>query len=162
MLTALASMGLAQMVLWCFGLAIASAVFPWVNAEIIVLSLPALTPSKSALLVLVLAATAGQMTGKCAVYWAGRKGNRALGSRAGAVLLKWRDRLEARPSKAAGLILLSSVTGLPPFYVVTLIAGALKMNFSMFVAMGTVGRLLRFGALVTLPHLALSLFQAAT
>ena len=32
---------------WCyFGLAVASAVFPWVNAEVIVLSLPAVAPSK--------------------------------------------------------------------------------------------------------------------
>lgn len=157
-----ASMGLMQISLWCFGLTVASAVFPWVNAEIIVLSLPALATSKTALLVLLLVATAGQMTGKCALYWAGRTGNRALPGRAGRTLLKWRERLEARPSRAAALVLVSSVTGLPPFYVMTLLAGAMKMKFPLYIVMGTTGRLLRFGALVTLPHFALSLFRAGT
>jgi membrane protein YqaA with SNARE-associated domain len=160
-MTGLASMGLGQISLWCFGLTVASAVFPWVNAEIIVLSLPALASSKTALLVLVLVATGGQMTGKCALYWAGRKGNRVLQGRPGTALSKWRERLEARPSKAAALVLVSSVAGLPPFYVMTLLAGALKMNFLLYLTMGTTGRLLRFGFLVTLPHLALSLFRGA-
>jgi membrane protein YqaA with SNARE-associated domain len=158
-MTGLASMGLEQISLWCFGLTVASAVFPWVNAEIIVLSLPALARSKSALVVLVLVATAGQMTGKCVLYWAGRKGNRVLPGRPGQTLAKWRERLEARPSMAAVLVLVSSVTGLPPFYVMTLLAGAMKMNFLLFLTMGTAGRLLRFGFLVTLPHVALSLFR---
>ena len=158
-MTGLASMGLAQISLWCFGLTVASAVFPWVNAELIVLSLPALARSKSALLVLVLVATAGQMTGKCVLYCAGRKGNRVLPGRAGQTLSKWRQHLEARPSMAAVLVLVSSITGLPPFYVMTLLAGALKMNFLLYLTMGTAGRLLRFGFLVTLPQVVLSLFR---
>lgn len=158
----LASMGLTQTSLWCFGLTVASALFPWVNAEVIVLSLPAVATSKTALLVLVLVATAGQMTGKCALYWAGRKGNRALPGRVEKTLGRWRERLEARPSKAAALVLVSSVIGLPPFYAMTLLAGALKMNFPLYLTIGTAGRLLRFGALVTLPQFAFSLFQGGT
>ena len=72
------------MTLWCFGLTVASAVFPWVNAELIVLSLPAFASSKAGLLVLVLIATAGQMTGKCVLYWTGRKGDNVLAGRRGA------------------------------------------------------------------------------
>jgi len=151
--------GLLWMILGYFGLAVASAVFPWVNAEVIVLSLPAVAPSKTALVILLLVATAGQMTGKCFLYWASRKGNRVLRGRAGEILAKWRERLEAKPSKAVALVLVSSTVGLPPFYLMTLLAGALKMNFLTFLAAGTTGRLVRFGALVTLPHLALSFFK---
>ena len=75
--------GLPWMTLCYFGLAMVSAVFPWVNAEIIVLSIPAVASSKTVLLVLVLIATAGQMTGKCVLYWAGRNGNKVLRGRAG-------------------------------------------------------------------------------
>lgn len=146
--------------LWCYALTVASALFPWVNAEIIVLSLPAFAPSRSALLLLILVATAGQMTGKCVLYWTGRKGENFLARRrAGRVLQKWRERLEARPVRAVLFVALSALTGLPPFYVMSLVAGALKMNFPTYLAVGTAGRLVRFGALVTIPHLALSHFR---
>jgi membrane protein YqaA with SNARE-associated domain len=151
--------GLPWMSLCYFGLAVASAVFPWVNAEVIVLSLPAVAPSKAALVVLLLVATAGQMTGKCFLYWASRKGNRVLRGRAGELLSKWRAYLETRPSRAVALVLVSSIVGLPPFYLMTILAGALKMNFLTYLTAGTAGRLVRFGALVTLPHLALSIFK---
>lgn len=156
----MASAALTQTCLWCYALTVASALFPWVNAEIIVLSLPAFAPSRTALLILILVATAGQMTGKCVLYWTGRKGESALARRrAGQILLKWRERLAAHPSRAVLFVLLSSLTGLPPFYVMSLVAGALKMNFPTFLAVGTAGRLVRFGALVTIPHLALSHFR---
>jgi len=61
-------LGLGWAMAACFVLAIVSAIFPWVNAEIIVLSLPAVAKSKVDLAVLVLVAAAGQMAGKCAVY----------------------------------------------------------------------------------------------
>ena len=100
--------------------------------------------SKTVLLVLVLIATAGQMTGKCILYWAGRNGNNVLRGRAGQALAKWRDRLESRPGRAIALVLVSSVVGLPPFYLVTLVAGASRMNFLTYLTAGTVGRLVRF------------------
>jgi membrane protein YqaA with SNARE-associated domain len=153
--------GLPWMILSYFGLAVTSAVCPWVNAEVIVLSIPAVAPSKAALVLLVLTATAGQMTGKCLLYWAGRKGNRVLPGRAGKALTTWRDRLEARPAKAVALVLISSVVGLPPFYLMTLLAGALRMNFLVYLTAGTTGRLVRFGVLVMLPQLALSFLKGA-
>lgn len=155
----MAASGLVWISLGYFGLAVASAIFPWVNAEVLVLSLPAVAPSRTALFVLLLVATAGQMTGKCVLYWAGRKGNTVLRGRAGEALTKWRQRLEARPSRAVALVLVSSVVGLPPFYLMTLVAGALKMNFLTYLTAGTAGRLVRFGALVTLPQLALTFFK---
>jgi len=154
------STALTQTCLWCYALTVASAVFPWINAEIIVLSLPAFASSKTALLILILVATAGQMTGKCVLYWTGRKGESVLARRrTGQILQKWRQRLDARPIRAILFVLLSALTGLPPFYVMSLVAGALKMNFLAFLAAGTAGRLVRFGALVTIPHLALSHFR---
>jgi membrane protein YqaA with SNARE-associated domain len=151
--------GLPWMVLSYFGLAVASAVFPWVNAEVIILSLPAMAPSKPALLLLLLVATAGHMTGKCFLYWAGRKGDRVLTGRAGKALTKWRERLETKPSKAVALVLISSVVGLPPFFLMTILAGALRMNFVVYLTAGTMGRLVRFGAVVMLPQLVLTLFK---
>jgi membrane protein YqaA with SNARE-associated domain len=143
-----------------FGLAVASAVFPWMNAEIIVLSLPAVAHSRAALIALVVIATAGQMTGKCIVYCAGRKGDRILPSRLSSTLMKWSERFETRPRRAVALVLVSALTGLPPFFLITLVAGSVKMNLALFLTAGTAGRLVRFGALVTLPQLVLSLLNS--
>jgi membrane protein YqaA with SNARE-associated domain len=132
------------------------------NAEIIVLSLPAVAHSRAALIALVVIATAGQMTGKCIVYCAGRKGDRVLPERLSTALMKWSARFETRPRRAALLVLVSSLTGLPPFFLMTLVAGAVKMNLALFLTAGTTGRLLRFGALVTLPQLVLSLMHSGS
>jgi membrane protein YqaA with SNARE-associated domain len=61
----------------CFALTAVSAVVPWVNAEIVLLSFTATASSQAAMAVLVVVATAGQMTGKLALYAAGRQGSRA-------------------------------------------------------------------------------------
>jgi membrane protein YqaA with SNARE-associated domain len=142
--------------LGCFGLTFVSAILPWVNAEIIVLSLPLLAPSPGALAGLVLVATAGQMTGKCLVYGAGRKGGRFIPERARAATRRWGDLLRANPRRTVFLLLASSVVGVPPFYVMSLVAGALEMRFSVFLIAGTVGRLARFGTLALVPQLFMS------
>jgi membrane protein YqaA with SNARE-associated domain len=141
-------------------LAVASAVLPWLNAEVIVLSLPAVAPSRTALALLVVIATVGQMTGKCVVYWVGRRGNRVIPGRAGMALERMKERLAARPSKAAALVLVSSLVGLPPFFLVTFVAGAMKMNFVTFLTAGMMGRLVRFGALVMVPQLMVMWFKS--
>jgi len=158
-LKSLSTMSPVWVGLWVYGLTVASAIVPWINAEIIVLSLPAFATSREALFVLLLIATAGQMTGKCAVYWAGAGSGRVLPARIAAAVASWRDRLAARPIKAAALVFVSSTFGLPPFYLMSLVAGALRMNFPLFLTVGTVGRLLRFGTLVLIPHLVLPWFR---
>ena len=50
------------------------------------------------------------------------------------------------------LVLVSSAIGVPPFFLVTLAAGAVGVNFRRFVIAGTIGRLMRFGSLALLPH----------
>ena len=55
--------------------------------------------------------------------------------------------------EAAPLIGVSALTGLPPFYLVSIAAPALGVRFGTFLAMGLAGRLLRFAVLVALPQL---------
>lgn len=160
-MSGLVSMGSPWLFLWCYGLTLASAIFPWVNAELIVLSLPTFAPSRSSLVVLALVATAGQMTGKCALYWAGRRGDRVLPERAKRLLAKWQHRLEAKPSRAVLLVLISAVTGLPPFYVITLVAGTLKIKFPVYLAAGAAGRLVHFSALIFVPNLLVLLYRGS-
>jgi membrane protein YqaA with SNARE-associated domain len=71
------------------------------------------------------------------------------------VVERWQPYFAAGSGKAAALIVLSSAVGIPPFFVTTLLAGALRMQLASFVAAGTCGRLIRFGALVLVPHLVM-------
>lgn len=145
-------MSLAWTCIGCFAATFVSAIVPWVNAEIMVLALPALASSSSALALLVVIATAGQMTGKLAVYWAGRGSAACPSPRVARMIARWEPLCAASPGRAAGLVALSSAVGIPPFFVMTLVAGALRMDVARFLAAGTCGRLIRFGTLVLVPH----------
>ena len=139
-------------------LSVTSAVIPWVNAEAIVVALPAIAHSPTELVALVIVVTIGQMAGKCVVYVAGRRAlalndrSESTGTRIGTAkmserLARWQARAAASPSVAIALVAFSSVVGIPPFYVMSAIAGAVRMNLAWFLAAGTAGRLVRFGAL---------------
>jgi membrane protein YqaA with SNARE-associated domain len=51
-------------------------------------------------------------------------------------------------------MLASGMVGVPPFYVVTVLAGTLRVSLAEFLLIGTVGRAVRFIALAALPLLA--------
>ena len=152
-------MGEIGLYLSCFVLSIVSALVPWVNGEVLLLSLAALVRSPFPLLVLVLLASAGQMAGKCVLYWAGRGVIPLRSGRIGITLASWRERFERSSSRPMGLIFVSSALGIPPFYVVTILAGAFRVRFGRFIAVGSCGRLLRFGVLVLVPQVAVRISQ---
>lgn len=142
--------------LTCTALAFVSAVLPWVNAELLVLSLPAVAGSNGELATLVLLATAGQMAGKCIIYWVARRAGTVPSGRLLATLERWRERAAAKPSSPVMIVAASSIVGIPPFYVMSAVAGALRVNFWSFFVAGTCGRLIRFSTLAYLPHALLS------
>ena len=106
-----------------------------------------------ALVALVIVATAGQMVGKSVLYWTSRETTCLPSPPIASALERWRRRLVTHPSNAVTLVLVSSIVGIPPFYLVTMAAGTLRVDFGRFFAAGTVGRLVRFGALALVPHL---------
>lgn len=94
---------------------------------------------------------AGQMVAKVILYYGARgaiaraKGKRREQiDRVQAKLDKWKD-------KPLWLLFVSSTIGLPPLYVVSLLAGALKIRMRAFIAVGMLGRCIRFAACVAFP-----------
>jgi membrane protein YqaA with SNARE-associated domain len=133
-------------------LAVVSALVPWVNAELVLLSAVPFVDTPSGVGTLVLVMTVGQMAGKTVMFVVGRRAG-AVRSGAGAALLGgWRTRLQRDPRSAAGVVLLSALVGFPPFYLVSIAAGALDVAFARFLVAGAVGRLVHFGALAFAPH----------
>jgi membrane protein YqaA with SNARE-associated domain len=145
--------------LWCFVLSIVSALAPWVNGEVVLLSLTALAHSHCARILLVLLASAGQMAGKCILYWTGKGVIPLKSGRVNETVSAWKKRFEESPSKLLSLVFVSSAVGIPPFYVITLLAGVFRVRFGPFITVGGCGRLVRFGALAFVPWIIIQWFR---
>ncbi|MCH1867896.1 VTT domain-containing protein [Nocardioides sp. CFH 31398] len=137
-----------QPALWTFLIGFASALVVVVNIEAYLavaaqqLPLPVLLACVAAL---------GQMCGKSIWYLAGAHPDRIpLVSRKVAKeknqvrLKKWQIKAEGRPVATAGILLLSAFTGLPPFAVMSVVAGVVRVPWAVFWATGFVGRAARF------------------
>jgi len=138
----------------CFGAAIVSALLPWVNAELMLLAVAAPLTSFSDLSSVVLAMTAGQVLGKTGLYWIARQ--TALtrpNGRIGKAVDRWRVACDSRHRSTQTMMTLSAVSGLPPFYVTTVAAGALRVDFGRFLVAAIVGRLVHFSAVGLAPLL---------
>lgn len=136
----------------CFVFAIISALLPWVNAELMLLMVAAPLTSAADLLAVVLAVTAGQVGGKSALYWIARRSSwRTSTGKIGRAVDRWRLSIQQRQRSAQTMMMLSAIFGLPPFYVTTVAAGALRVNFARFLAAAIAGRLLHFSAVAFAP-----------
>jgi len=134
-----------------FLLALASGLVPFViNTELYLLGVATLTSASPVLM--VAPATTGQVVGKWVVFRVGQ----------GALNIEWVRRIGSskavttfagRPANTVGILALSSVTGVPPFYGVSFLAGALRMPALLFLIVGTIGRVIRFSAVFMTPEL---------
>jgi membrane protein YqaA with SNARE-associated domain len=99
------------------------------------------------------------MVGKCALYWAGRGVVPLQSNRIRLTMASWKERFDSSPSKLLALVFVSSALGIPPFYVITVLAGAFHVRFGRFISVGMCGRLVRFGLLVFIPQFALRMLR---
>jgi membrane protein YqaA with SNARE-associated domain len=136
--------------------AAAGGLLPFINVEAWLLGVSALCPG-AALVPVVLAASLGQVAAKVLLYRAGG-GMRGWGARhrgarfAGAV-----QRLDGAAAHATAVVFASALTGVPPFYVVSVAAGVVRFHLPRFLALALVGRLLRFTLVFLLPRVVSAL-----
>src|SRR5687768_15398152 len=132
-----------------------SAVVPVVNSEIYLLAASAMAPREFAI-PLILAAASGQMLGKSIMYFAGVGALSLPGERLRRMVAQVEARYRAAGTGGAtlggGVILLSAVVGLPPFYVVSVACGLFRIPFAQFFVLGLFGRLVRFALIVLAPQ----------
>jgi membrane protein YqaA with SNARE-associated domain len=138
-----------------FAASILSALLPWVNAELLMLSAVPLASSHASLMGLVAAVTMGQMTGKSVMYWISRNATGTYARRVRNAVEGLRTRLEGHPRAALGLVLVSALVGVPPFYAVSIAAGASGMRFGRFLAVGGFARFVHFAAVALLPQVVM-------
>jgi membrane protein YqaA with SNARE-associated domain len=125
-----------------------SGLVPVVNGELFLIGVVLLTGEVGPAIALALLVAVGQMIAKVVLYKAAH-GATGLGkeSRFGKKLEAARGKVEKWKDKPLAITFVSALTGLPPFYIVTLLAGALGVRFSTFMLLGIIGRVVRFVAL---------------
>ena len=135
-----------------YGGCVVGSLVPLVNTELLVISMSALAPA--ALLVPIVAlAAVGQLTGQALLYFAGRGSLRWKSLQSHPRVAALLAQMQAR-QRAGGLLLFTSATaGLPPVTAMSLVSGMMRLDLPRFLAVILVGRLIRYGVLVSLPHL---------
>ena len=132
----------------------ASALVPLINIEAY-LSVRAAVASVEGVWLLSLVAAVGQMFGKVIWYYLGASAlnwgwvrRRAEKPKNAARLELWRARTHERPVLTGTLVFVSAFTGFPPFAVLSVLAGQLRMSLTLFLVIGLIGRWLRFAAVL--------------
>ncbi len=128
-----------------------SGVLPIVNAELLVITAAAALPAIGVPLV-ALASTLGQMSTKFSLFAVARWAPTRLPAKARRALDRATRPLEKRDGAVSSLVFASAATGVPPFYGVSLAAGALGVKPMSFLASGSLGRFGRFAVLAWLGH----------
>jgi membrane protein YqaA with SNARE-associated domain len=146
--------GLLEDVLALLGVGFVSALVPLVNIEAY-LGVRGSVADVGAVWTLAFAAALGQMAGKVVWYYLGANAlswgwvrRKVETPKAQARLEKWRTRTQTKPLVAGSLVFLSAFSGFPPFAIVAVLAGQLRMNLGLFFVLGLVGRWLRFAAVL--------------
>ena len=124
---------------------------PFLSSEAFLLWLAVSAPREH-LWALLGTACLAQMLGKSVVFAAGRGAVRLPVARDSARLESVRRRIADRRGRGSWLAFASALTGVPPFYWLTLAGGALGWRFAPFFLAGLAGRVLRFSAVMFLPQ----------
>jgi len=130
---------------------VVGSVVPVIHTELLIFGISALAPGAQGVL-LVLIATCGTMVGKTILYFAGQ-GLLKLPLRKRDRIDRYLEEARQREGIASGVLFAAAATGFPPFYVVTVVAGAIRLSLVRFIIIGFIGRLIRFSIVVYAPHL---------
>jgi membrane protein YqaA with SNARE-associated domain len=127
-----------------------SSVLPIISAEVFVAGVViALTRDPLQVVALGCLVAIGQVAAKVPMYYGSRGVSQLVRPTPGgriARMLRWIetraiDRWREHP---AALTFVSATLGIPPFYAIALVAGAIEIPFPGFLAVGLVGRIIRF------------------
>lgn len=125
-----------------------SGLVPVINGELYLIGVVLLTGQVWPAILLAVLVAIGQMIAKVVLYKAAHEaGSVGKTSKVGKKIEKWRAKIVKWQDKPLAITFVSALTGLPPFYVITLLAGVLGVRFRTFMILGIIGRLVRFVAI---------------
>jgi membrane protein YqaA with SNARE-associated domain len=137
---------------WTIIAGVATAIIPIFNAELFIIFLGTVA-SRRTLPMLVVVFSVAHMVGKTVLYLAGRLADRLPEGWLRRKVDRARPWIEKHDRVGGAMLLASGLIGFPPFYLVTIAAGVVRMHFVTFFASGLVGRLARFAVIASFPQL---------
>lgn len=137
-----------------FLLALLAGFVPFVSVELALIVSAATHPRIGLLLGLAIAAAAGLMIGKCCFFLGGRSAFAWSRGRSRRFRMpRFLSRATKKPQVAAATVFVSAATGVPPFAVVSPLAGGWRLRLSSFFVVGFAGKSARFAGIVLVPGL---------
>lgn len=142
-----------SLLLGTFAFSLAASVFPLLNLEayMAVVATQVGDASQARLWALAVMAGAGQALGKVPWFYAGRESMRLPWLQRKMAKPKWKAsydrwhaRIHGRPVMAGLIMFASAWLGFPPLAVLSVLAGAMRMNIPVFLTTMFVGRTIRF------------------
>jgi len=124
---------------------LAGGVLPWITSGIAVVGAAVLLP-EPALPALVALCALAQMTAKCGLYGVARWAPHRLPERA-RKLLRRAERYRERRRLLGLAVFSGALVALPPFYLITLACGVLRVPLAVFALAGIAGTVARYGLL---------------
>jgi membrane protein YqaA with SNARE-associated domain len=131
-----------------------SGLVPVVNSEVFLVIVSPMV-AKHSLLPIALLVAVGQMAAKTILFYAGRGVFSINMGRIEKKIESVQRKFKEWENKVDLLILVSAAVGLPPFYVVSFVAGGLKLHVLRFLSMGLIGRGIRFVLIIYFPQVVL-------
>lgn len=142
--------------------AFVSALLPVISIEVYLVGATAVL-GDGYLVAMVIGAGVAQPVGKLFYYYMGY----------GALNLRWlrpanpgrwtertarlRRQAENRPIWISGVLLASAFASIPPYVLMCVLAGTVRMNVFVFLGVSILGRIARFALVVFVPHLTLGI-----
>jgi membrane protein YqaA with SNARE-associated domain len=140
---------IAHVGIWgaAFIIGLVSSVIPFVSAEVFIASVVIATAQNPArVIVLCTIVAVGHIAAKVPMYYGARGATRLAHPKPDGRLARARRWIERWRASPVALTFVSALTGIPPFYAIALLAGMLELPFGGFLAVGLVGRIIRFSA----------------
>lgn len=144
-------------VLLAMAVALVSALAPFVSIELYLVGATAVTP-EGFLAAMAIGAGVVQPLGKLAYYYMGRGMLNVRWLRPkkpgrwAERMARWRDQAEGRPVWFAAILAASAFASVPPYVLTCVLAGTVRMNVWVFLAVSIPGRIARFAIMVFVPH----------
>jgi membrane protein YqaA with SNARE-associated domain len=129
-----------------------SGFVPIVNAEIYLITVSSFS-AKTEIFFLIFISTSGQMIAKSILFLSGRGILNIPFHKYEKKIENAKEKFKKWENRSFLFIFLSASSGFPPFYVVSVLSGMLKLNFKWFVISGFLGRFVRFAVAVLFPQL---------
>ncbi len=130
---------------------ILSGLIPIINTEVYLVAVATLTPAQAWPIILI--TTLGHLVAKVILYQAGQHGVRPRATRFRHQLERAETALRRHPAGIDAVVAMSALTGFPPFYGVSVMAGVMRIPLARFLLIATPARLLRFVIVFYAPRL---------